>query len=119
MTKKEVSIKLNVTSETVRNWIRDGVLVPDEKGEFKAEDVMALDTSKYEDSFRWCTIQQAAHLLGLTRATIFTYCSSGTLIKESMRVRSFISLASIRDHLMMESRQITGKLNNVVALMEQ
>ena len=119
MNKKEVSIKLDVTSETVRNWIRDGVLVPNSNGEFKPEDVEALDISKYDDSFRWCTVQQAAHLLGLTRATIFTYCSSGTLIKESMRGRSFISLTSIRDHLMMESKQITGKLNNVVALMEQ
>ena len=118
LNRKGVAAHLAVTSETVRNWISAGLLVPDENDLIDTEQLEQLDLSKYEDSKQWVSIQKACQLLDVTRATIFNYCAAKVLERATLRGRSYVSLDSIQAVLLSKKEEIETKIQNLQLEME-
>jgi len=118
LTRLEVAKTLEVTKETVRNWIRDGILQPDEQGMFDAAEVEPLKLDNFLNNPQWVSIPEAATLLGVTRATVFNYTEKGTLEKQRLRGRSFITLESIYALLRQEHQRLAQQVDEVRRLVE-
>ena len=118
LNRKGVAAHLAVTSETVRNWISAGLLVPDENDLIDTEQLEQLDLSKYEDSKQWVSIQKACQILDVTRATIFNYCAAKVLERATLRGRSYVSLDSIQAVLLSKKEEIETKIQNLQLEME-
>ena len=109
MTSKEIATSLGVTQETVRNWINSGKLIADANGEFSRKDVEKMNLSKF-DGPNWVTSHEAGRLLGITRATVYSYTQSGLLKSERLRGRCFISTSSIRQYLNTQQQKLAATL---------
>ena len=118
LNRKGVAAHLAVTSETVRNWISSGLLVPDENDLIDTKQLEQLDLSKYEDSKQWVSIQKACQILDVTRATIFNYCAAKVLDRATLRGRSYVSLDSIQAVLLSKKEAIETKIQNLQLEME-
>jgi predicted site-specific integrase-resolvase len=113
MTKKEVATQLYVTVETVRDWIAAGKLPVNSQGLIDPQDVDQLDLSYFEDSPDWIPMKAAAKYLGVSRATIFNYTCANKLTRATLRGRTFISLASIKDLLATRSQEVQTRIDNL------
>ena len=113
LNKKQIASKLQVTQETVRNWVTTGVLVPDENNLVGLDQLDKLDLSRYEDSDQWVTIQKTCEILEVTRATVFNYCAARLLERATLRGRSYISLGSIAEVLNQKKASIDKRINNL------
>lgn len=109
MTSKEIAHSLDVTQETVRNWINSGKLIPNANGQFSTSDVEKMNLNKY-DGPQWVTSHEAGRLLGITRATVYSYTQSGLLKSERLRGRCFISTSSIREYLNSQQQKLAKTL---------